>query len=320
MRPAVRTLHIIVACAERKRRAGEAPVRLRDVRAATLEERCAAWWKALSGASTSAPARDLYAGDHWSIARALPEVARRHGFSPSLWVASAGYGLVPEDAMLAPYSATFAPRSPDSIVDGPGARTNAATAWWRDLTARPLPHRQSPRTLQALAEASPPKTAMLVVASPAYLRALEDDLRGALALDGKRPSLVLVAGAPGPTHPALRPYWVQTAADLRMRLGGALTSLHARVARDLLEQIPPADFEAATAQAHVAELWAQSDKAPVYDRDRGDDDDIRAYIRKALKRDSMVTHTRLLRELRSSGRACEQGRFRRLFKDEASKS
>src|SRR5262245_42286208 len=128
MTPASTHLHVVVACTDRKRRLAGAPLRLGDVRGPTLKERCHAWWGALSRAPASLPARDLYAGDHWAIARSLPSIAQSRGFIPSLWVASAGYGLVPADLLLAPYSATFAPDSPDSIVAGCAARAEAASS------------------------------------------------------------------------------------------------------------------------------------------------------------------------------------------------
>lgn len=45
------------------------------------------------------------------------------------------------------------------------------------------------------------------------------------------------------------------------------------------------------------------------------DDEVRAFIRSKLAVDRSLRHTRLLRTLREGGRACEQGRFRRLFKE-----
>jgi hypothetical protein len=44
------------------------------------------------------------------------------------------------------------------------------------------------------------------------------------------------------------------------------------------------------------------------------DDNVIAFIRQRVAVDAKASHTRLLRELRESGQACEQGRFRRLFK------
>jgi hypothetical protein len=43
------------------------------------------------------------------------------------------------------------------------------------------------------------------------------------------------------------------------------------------------------------------------------DDDVRRFIRERLRAEPDLRHTRMLRDLRDGGRACEQKRFRRLF-------
>jgi hypothetical protein len=45
------------------------------------------------------------------------------------------------------------------------------------------------------------------------------------------------------------------------------------------------------------------------------DDDVRRFVQKAMRKNGSVTQSGLLRELRDSGKACEQGRFRTLFKE-----
>ncbi|MEZ4298997.1 MAG: hypothetical protein R3B70_28875 [Polyangiaceae bacterium] len=152
------------------------------------------------------------------------------------------------------------------------------------------------------------------MASPAYLEALERDLVDVVSLGHDHTRLVLLTSAPGPADKSLHPHWVPTAAALRMMLGGALTSLHVRVARRLIQKISPTDFDANHARAHIERLLARSPDVPILRRDRGDDQDVRTYIRAALQANRAASHTGLLREYRASGRACEQSRFRELFK------
>ena len=45
------------------------------------------------------------------------------------------------------------------------------------------------------------------------------------------------------------------------------------------------------------------------------DEDVREYVRKALRENAKSRHTTLLRLYRESGYACEQKRFGRLFKE-----
>lgn len=305
-------LHLVVACADRKRSSAGTPARLGDVDARSAADRCAAWWRLLSGTPARTPARDLYVGDHWSIAKRLPDAARRSGYQPHLWVASAGYGLVPDAALLAPYSATFSVDSPDSIATAGQDPRSASQHWWEQLSRRRVGRDDHPRSLTELAERAGSGAIVMVVASPAYVGALEKDLEGVLR-SRKRVRLMLLTSSPGPEADALRPFWIPTTAPLRMALGGALTSLHARVARRLLEKIAPADLDAETARQHVSRLASRAPELPTIQRSRSDDDEVRKFIRQALRSSDSNSHTRLLREYRASGRACEQTRFRELF-------
>ena len=305
-------LHLVVACADRKRASAGSPARLGTVAAASSAERCAAWWRLLNSVPARTPARDLYVGDHWSIAKDLPNCARRAGYEPHLWVASAGYGLVTEDAVLASYSATFSVDSPDSVVSAHPDAREASQQWWSHLAQRRLRGEDQPRFLTELAERATPGAVLMLVASPAYVVAMERDLER-IATRGARVRLMLVTSNPGPEAVGLRESWIPTTATLRMSLGGALTSLHTRVARWLLEKISPAEMNAETARRHIERLASCAPELPTIQRTQADDDQIRKFIRQSIRRDAGTSYTRLLREYRTSGHACEQSRFRALF-------
>lgn len=307
-------LHLVVACADRKSVTAGAPLRLGSVRAPSLDERCKLWWQQLAKASASCAARDLYVGDHWAIARALPDVARNSGFRPRLWVASAGYGLVPAEAMLASYSATFADRSPDSVALWPHA---APGAWWRALARHRLPGSTAPRRLAELVAESRRQSVFLVVVSAPYLVALQEDLVKAAASCTTTQQLMIVTSHPGPSAPSLRDRWVPASARLRLVLGGALPSLHVRVARYLLEGLSPTNFEPQFARQRIDRLLARTPRLPQLERVRLSDTKLRSWIRKELANDAAASHTQLLRRLRTGGTACEQSRFRDLFTIEA---
>ncbi len=308
-------LHIVVACADRKSASAGDPVRLRTVRGRSLEERCTAWWRLLMRTPARMAARDLYVGDHWSVAKGLPALAEAKGFAPRLWVASAGYGLVPEEATLAPYSATFSRDSKDSVPTSGADPQVVAQEWWALLAAHSLRGHTGPRTLVGIAEGAARGAAMMVVASPAYMAAMGRDL-AEVASRARDIRLVLLTTTPGPNDATLRDHWVPLTAPLRMSLGGALTSLHARVARRLLEKLSPEDLDVVTARRHIERLTARAPELPTFRRERSDDDDVRQFIRRELRHDVAAAHTRLLRAYRASGRACEQGRFRDLFMTE----
>lgn len=303
-------MHVVVACTDRKRSGADKAVRLRSVPPGSTGARFDHWWSALASAPSRIPARDLYVGDHWAVARTLPESASRAGYRPTLWVASAGYGLVPETALLAPYSATFNQDSPDAVAAPSDDPRSARQEWWSHLSQRNL-NGEDPRSLTELAERVGSGAVIMLVASPAYVAALEADLVSALCTQRRR--FIVVTSKLGRQSAALHDVWVPATAGLRMSLGGALTSLHARVARRLIENVEPAKLDAHGAREHVARLAARAPALPRFQRDKSDDDDVQTFIRAALLSEPGASHTRLLREYRAAGRACEQSRFRDLF-------
>jgi hypothetical protein len=67
----------------------------------------------------------------------------------------------------------------------------------------------------------------------------------------------------------------------------------------------------------VSSWLKDTDPLPTYDRDRMSDEDVRSFIRDQIDANVSATKSLLLRELRDSGRACEQARFGRLYKEVA---
>lgn len=306
-------LHIVVACAERKRNSAGAPVRLGSVKAQALSERFQTWWSRLSRARAVWPADQLYIGDHWAVARDLPRAAQARGFAPTLWVASAGYGLVHAETPLAAYSATFAPHSPDAVARGADDPLASSRWWWRALSRAPLANGMYPRSLAGVARVVSKTATFVVVGSPAYVGAMSEDL---VELASTSPAeLLLVTTSHGSFPEQLKQHLIPTVGALRLSLGGALTSLHVRVARELLQRLGPRELTAKRAREHVLDLVARAPSLPCVKRAGASDEQIRVFVRKHLKQDPTATHTRLLRDLRARGIACEQSRFRSLFLD-----
>ncbi len=314
-------LHIIASCTDRKRKSASEPLRLRDVDTPLIRARAVAWQRKLAAAPKSALVRaeDLYIGDHWAVAVDIDRIAATMGWAPTLWVASGGYGLVGRSAMLHPYSATFATGHADSVLLAPNEehdREAYLIEWWEAFSGHAGPQRGAPRTVEKLAIDSPDAT-ILVIASPDYVAALSTDLLSARDVLDDPQRLVIVTSTLKGRASRLEENRVASEARLAGRVGGAMTGLHARVARLLIEEIRPSDFTSLKARAFAQRATA---KAPVRlrpERDVMSDAQIRSFLQDRFRADPAVTHSRLLRELRASGRACEQHRFRDLFQDVA---
>jgi hypothetical protein len=248
------------------------------------------------------PAIDLYAGEHWDVARRLANLSSANT-SLELWVCSAGYGLIPSSAPLLPYAATFAPGNADSVPDG-------ATAWWDALTTweGPLP---GPRSISDLVAADP-ESRVLLALSATYLRACGDDVCRALERT-QRSGQVSVISAGTKQNAELADALLPGDARLQAALGGTRQALNVRIAEHLLTTgVIDHDNMAET----LAKMLVDQPALPRYERQAATDAEVRRFIRNRLRTDPSATHTRLLREFRDNQRACEQSRFAALFRSE----
>jgi hypothetical protein len=254
------------------------------------------------------PALDLYAGEHWHVARRLAEPVASNPSTPTLWVCSAGYGLVRADAPLRPYAATFSPGHADSV----GADAGTLAGWWGTLARWPGPQPGTPRRLAELAAADPTSTLLLAL-SPAYLRACADDVLATVSALASADQLsVICLGRI--TDDRLAEYVIPADARLQHALGGTRQALNTRLLSYLLTRHNRALLRPTLRRA-TAKLLAELPPIPTYDRRPRSDAQVTAFITRRLRTRSDASCTRLLREYRDGGYQCEQSRFRRLYDD-----
>ncbi len=288
-------IRLIAACTDRKSSKPIALARMLPVGKTSV--RAAAWLDLLRSAQATVTAFDLYQGEHWAVARSLAG-------SADLWVASAGYGLVAARTPLVPYAATFSKGHLDSVMPNlpRPALSSERQAWWAALQRQASIHRPN------LSELCQDVSATIVAATGAYVDAMSPEL---LEADRLGHCIVITSTSPVPSSVAhLR---VPSSGRLRTVLGGSMQSLNIRLARHLLEHLDPTELTLRTASDEVRRLLNETPPLPQYDRIQTDDASIVRFIRNRRATDPRVSHTRLLREFRDSGRACEQGRFRRLY-------
>lgn len=292
------TVHLIASCTERKRASVPA-----DLRLGTIAGEGVAAWLARVASSDAEPvrARDLYGGEHWQLILELERRLVEKKRDVVLWVASAGHGLVGADEQIKPYAATFASGSDDTV---PGE----AAAWWTalcDARGRPI--------ASLAADAA---DAIVVVGSTRYLRAMASDLVRASGMM-EEGALVLFSGSHPPD--SLRAAAVEVDARVQValadsdRLRGTKQGLAARAALTLLSRAtwPP---RAEPLQAAYTRLVNDHERPAVPQRERHDDQAVLDFIAAELREDSRLGWTPLLRKWRASGHACEQKRFRDLFR------
>ncbi len=310
------TINIIVTCTKQKTYEPTSSLQLRNVTGASVESRVRQWKQRLDrSVGDSISPRSLYAGDHWAVAKNLGDLAK-----PSeqilVWVISAGYGLLPLDASIQPYSATFSTRHPDTVVSpresvqlDPAADKRA---WWNALINLGW-DREKPISVSDLASEYP-DSPLLIAASSNYLHAVQDDLRHARDLLEEK-DLLAIMSAGADTLGDLTEHLIPSDARLQPLVGGVLRSLNVRLLRYALETARKTPPTLSTISRRFQKLVDEAPDRPKYDRTPMSDDDVRRFVQKAMRKNGSVTQSGLLRELRDSGKACEQGRFRTLFKE-----
>ncbi len=302
-----RAVNVVVTCSDRKRARLGDPVRMQDLPRGTIEQRCRRWCALLRERPPSAAAVDLYVGEHWSVARSIPSVAAGLDIDARLWVCSAGYGLLPGDARIVPYAATFASGHADSVRAGvlDASDGDVESRWWAACG------RWNGRGVLADLASREPDTPLVVALSATYLRAVADDLVAAKANLSDPDLLTLVAVGVDRAPRGLEENLLPATADLSTATGGTLGSLNARLAVAALERSRGRPIRASRLRDRFREWLDATPRRTIPARRTMDDEAVRSFIRR--HRDIADSHTAMLRLLRDQGFACEQSRFRELF-------
>ncbi|MEQ1887174.1 MAG: hypothetical protein ABL967_19080 [Bryobacteraceae bacterium] len=308
-----RAVNFIVSCTNRKRFQPTAETSIGEIGGTDLRARLARWKQNLRVAPTQEHhADEVYMGDHWSVVKSIPVDAAQAGFVVHIWICSAGYGLIRPDTIIKPYRATFTRGESDYIASGLAENEHAMQDWWSGVCTYRLTRKgKAPRTLSAVADAFP-RTPMLVALSADYLKAVSGDLLSVLDQTYFRKHLSIVSCGTSQDSPKWKNNLLPCDSLMAGSLGGALTSLNARIARHLLQSNTNAEMtvDRLRESALSIERRLPADTEPGVAQT---DSDVARFIRAYLKEYPAVSKSRLLREFRSQGLACEQKRFGEIF-------
>jgi hypothetical protein len=255
-------------------------------------------------------ADQLYIGDHWAVAHGIPSLVADR-LTVRLWICSAGYGLIRCDSLVKSYQATFSPGSDDYVATDATDRAAAIRAWWRGVcTVRVTGGEPIPRSVVQLGEIQP-RTPMLVALSVDYLDAVADDLHELLERPFFREHLSIVSCGTAGEGSLWAHNLLPCDGCMSEALGGTLSSINVRVARHLLASLKGAEVTVERMAALAHSIPRAATPAPA--RQACSDQRVLAFIRKALHRSPEPSRSRLLREYRDAGLACEQARFAQLY-------
>lgn len=310
-----RLIDIIVSCSNRKKFPVKRGLSLRQIALHDLTRRANCWLSNLKNVAVPEHAvEELYAGDHWSMVRAMGSQSVNRRIRARVWVCSAGYGLVPYGASLKSYRATFALGHPDSVSRTTSRKECSVEnqRWWDILASSwsgPVPG--EPRRLSDIPSVYG-KSPMLVALSSDYLTAIEKDLNQLTRDSYYRDHLhVISCGSRNPDRlliPNLLP------CDVRMQagVGGARVSLNARIAVYVFRHLRTGEESRRILSEVCREIGTK--RRPQIKRTTITDNDVKSFIRAEVRKNPRLSRTRLLHLLRKRRFACEQSRFARLYR------
>ena len=286
-------IQFVSTCTDRK--TASPAIHARDLTATTPRERADEWVAAIEKLPGGRSARDTYAGE---MARVAVAAAERDNLRHL--ICSAGYGLIDASTRIAGYSATFNAPHADEVTGAPKQPT-ARRDWWKTLR-RSLS--VGAPSLDSLGREGP----ILLAASPNYLDAMHDELVAGVA-SGATVIVVTSRRIRGQLADVLVP----VTGRISGVLGGSMMSINLRVAARIMDELPEGRLNVENAREVVARLTADAPVAKKFDRRPLSDDEVVDFILRQLGDDRSLSHSRLLRLLRSSGFACEQARFKSLY-------
>jgi hypothetical protein len=309
-------INVIVSCSNRKRFPVTQGCSLRQIAGHNLTLRANRWLSNLK--KNNVPehkAERLYGGDHWSIVRAIGSQSLNRRIRARVWICSAGYGLVPYEAALKSYRATFSRGHRDSVsrAKSPKDCSLENRLWWDLLgISWPGPAPGEPRRLRDIPRIYG-KSPMLVALSADYLEAVAKDLRQLLSDPYYRTHLHVISCGSQNLGTLLSTQILPCDASMQAAVGGARVSLNVRIAAHLIRHLKTG---AETREALIKVCDAIERKPlSIIKRVPVSDSDVRSFIKSEFRKNPRLSRSTLLQLLRKKRFACEQSRFARLYTD-----
>jgi hypothetical protein len=307
-------IQIVVTCTKRKTRALIPELMVRSLPRGSVEKRAQTWIDRLSCTRVEKLAvENLYSGDHWQVVLSLEQAAASSGYRIQTWVCSAGYGLLTPASRVVPYSATFSRTHPDSVCQEIKKMSplEAPQCWWRLLAAWHGPTPGMPRRIAEIA-GEHSRSPTWIIASEIYLQAIARDIKE-LASALRDPDRLSIFSAGTESSDGLTDHLIPADARMQPLVGGARRSLNVRLARKALLELGRTGPDLAGLKEKFSRLLARQPRLVGLNRTHMTDEELKRYIKKAVKEDPNIPFTPLLRRLRDSGFACEHSRFASLY-------
>jgi hypothetical protein len=319
----IKNVVILGACTNQKRLPPSPETRFDSLPPGLAEELVPVWIRRLTDSGQPRVAcKDLYVGSAWNETIACVNSAQRVAPDSSLWVLSAGWGLIPSDAQITSYSATFATGT-DSIHNAQWAPGKSAgernQAWWRAINSglKDAP----PKSIADFAHLypDPDQVIFLLILSPAYFQAIEPELNELVHCGYQVAIFSAGVYADFAGRPSLLKENIMPINDkfkqVNQYLNHTNVSLNSRVTNWAIQQFPN-ELMQGTAALH-ARLLEKEQSLPEMERNPVvpmTDEQVLLFIAKQYVPGSSSA-SQLLKVLRhEEKKSCERKRFANLFK------
>jgi DNA-binding transcriptional ArsR family regulator len=158
-----------------------------------------------------------------------------------------------------------------------------------------------------------PKSVFIVSVSSSYFSVIKDDLISARTALASPDQLLVISAGTRPVA-SLGDSLLPIDARFENLVGGARATLNARMLRHIVEENRQERISASKISVYLSAIATTLKSPRSFDRRSLGDKEITAFIRKQLRLVPRCNASALLRILRDQGMACEQKRFRRIYK------
>ncbi|MBA6295966.1 DUF6884 domain-containing protein [Colwellia sp. MB02u-9] len=300
-------IHLITNCTNLKKSNIQGKIQLKNLignnSAQTIVN---SWCDKLEKAEQKVPANEVYAGDHWKVAKSIIKP------NLELWVLSAGYGLIHNSSKIGSYDATFSSGSENSIN-----KTGLSNSeWWDTLHQKRSADVLKVESLHSLVSTNIGDV-FFIAASPDYLKVIQNELQQLVLEQKLTNENFFIVSSKHNINKQLIPFFLESKADFCSTLKGGRVSLNIRLAKYLLDETEVNIFDCKRVIDKYNDLEKNAIKLLVKNRKKLSDEEVVSFVKKELDifQGAKVSASMLLKKLRNENLACEQKRFSRLLKE-----
>jgi hypothetical protein len=298
----------ITTCTARKTLPPDTVCTMGSIKSLELPQRFDAWVDAISKfQGEQRRPIDLYCGNSWSVVRRIVE----GNSGIRAWVVSAGYGLLRFDQPICSYSATFSAGEMDSVLSSKVDRTSLRQWWsllcgWREAKGDPI------ASITGIARTYPNEPIIAAISAD-YLKAVTDDLLQARATLSD-PRLLVVISAGSKPKGILQENIMPADARLEGLFGKSRLTLNNKIAEWVISNFAADELRTSIVSVRLEKMIQDLPPSTYPSREKSSDAEVLDFLENKLRSRGRISYSVLLRDYRSTGRACEQRRFRALYK------